>query len=219
MKITLKLASTLDGRIATRTGESKWITSAESRQVVHELRAAHDAVLVGVNTVIADDPMLNARNVSLPNGRQPHRIILDTNLRTPETSNVLRETDEDVFIICGGVPTWRAVDCFDRAEIIPVGFGADGRLDLQKAMDVLEQSFSIRSVFIEGGGQVAASFLKAGLVDVLEWFRAPMLIGGDGIPALGELNVSALSDALRFERKGVRMVGADVWETYERKAD
>lgn len=217
MRITLKLATSLDGRIATQTGDSKWITSEASRLAVHELRAQHECVLVGVNTVLADNPMLNARGVDLPLGRQPHRIVLDTHLRTPETANVFRRTEETVFLICGDVPKWRAVDCFDRAEIIPAGKGPDNRIDIRRAVEVLEQKYGIGSIFIEGGGQVAASFLRAGLVDRLEWFRAPILIGGDGIPALGGLGVQDLKEAISFRREGVRMSGDDIWESYEKE--
>lgn len=216
MLITLKLATTLDGRIATRTGQSKWITSSESRREVHHLRAQHEAVLVGVNTVLADDPMLNARDTDLPLGRQPHRIVFDTSLRTPETARVLRPTEENVFLVCAkGVPI--RSDLSSRATIVPVNPDIDGRPGCEEAVLILEKDYFIHSLFIEGGGQVAASFLRAGLVDRIEWFRAPILIGSDGRPALGVLGVSALDEALPFMRKAVRMMGCDLWETYERK--
>jgi riboflavin-specific deaminase C-terminal domain len=216
MQVTLKLATTLDGRIATRTGESQWITSSESRQIVHQLRAQHQAVLAGVNTVLADDPMLNVRGVELAEFGQPHRVVLDSNLRTPSGAKLIHQDDGKAIIICGALNEDEAALTAAGAFVEPVGFAADGRIDLVSALERLENKYSIRSVFIEGGGQVAASFLKAGLVDRLEWFRAPMLIGSDGVPALGELGVEHLKDALHFNRTGVRISGPDVWETYEK---
>lgn len=217
MQVTLKLASSLDGRIATRTGESQWITGPEARQIVHELRACHEAVLVGVGTLLADDPMLDARNTNLPLGRQPHRIVLDTRLRTPAGSNFLRMTEATAFLICAD----DAKASYDLTQIsnlklVRTPLDESGRIDIREAIRQLETDFGVRSVFVEGGGMVAASFLKLGLVDRMEWFRAPLLIGGDGVPALGSLDVAGLDEGLRFRRVDVRSVGQDIWETYEK---
>lgn len=209
--VTLKLATSLDGRIATASGESRWITSPEARQTVHRLRAEHDAVLVGVETALADDPELTVRLDGFE-GAQPARVVLDSRQRLPVTSKLAR-TAEDVptYVVCGSAP---------RADLLGQGVrvlqAADaGRPSPLAALNALAGA-GLNRIFIEGGGQVAASFLRAGLVDALEWFRAPMVIGAEGRPGIGDLALSALSDAPRLNRVDVRQVGSDLWERYER---
>lgn len=205
--VTLKLATSLDGRIATASGESKWITGEAARQEGHRLRAAHDAILVGVETVLADDPELTARLTSPPEGsRQPLRIVLDSSLRTPATARVAT----------GHTLIFTAVEPISvgAAEVIQVRTEAD-----RPAPDAVLHELDHRgvtSVLIEGGGQVAASFLRAGLVDRIEWFRAPVLIGGDGRPGVAALALANLSDAPKFRRLTVTPLGDDLWERYER---
>lgn len=219
MRVTLKLATSLDGRIATKTGESQWITCAESRRCVHELRARHHGVLVGIGTALADDPQLTVRGVELGTGVQPHRVILDTHLRLPVSSRVLTCSSGQTFIVHGAeADTGLAGALKDAgARLLECPFGDNGRLDPVAALRLLEGA-GLCSLFVEGGGEVAAAFLMAGCVDTLEWFRAPMIIGGDGKPALGPLGVDVLAQALRFKRGGVRIIGDDVWETYEVEA-
>lgn len=219
MQVTLKLATSLDGRIATRTGESKWITSQEARRKVHELRSQHDAILAGIGTVLADDPQLTVRLDEIDAANQPHRVILDTNLRTPASARIFDDKSADVYILCSGKSdgSKRRALSATGAKILSVPVDKSGYVSAVEAVATLRAA-GIERLFVEGGGQVAASFLKAGLIDVLEWFRAPMIIGGDGIPALGSLGVSALSDSKRFCRTAVRNIGSDVWETYEREA-
>lgn len=206
MRVTLKLATSLDGRIATATGESRWITGEAAREQGHRLRAAHDAVLVGVQTVLADDPELTVR---LP-GRavdQPLRVVLDSRLRTPETARLAREgtliltTDEPAVV--GGA----AVERVEADE--------GGRPAIAAVLKALKRH-GVDSLLIEGGGQVAASFTAADAVDAIEWFRAPILLGGTGRPCVAALAMEALSDAPRFRRLAVEPLGADLWERYER---
>jgi len=204
-RVTLKLATSLDGRIATASGESRWITGEAARLEGHRLRAAHDAILVGVETVLADDPELTVR---LP-GRsvdQPLRVVLDSRLRTPVTARV---ASADTLILTATDP--RAIG---GAEVRRVE-AEDGRPSISAVLDAIEDA-GAASVLIEGGGQVAASFLRAGAIDRLEWFRAPILLGGEGRPCVAALALAKLADAPKFRRLSVEAVGDDLWERYER---
>lgn len=204
-RITLKLATSLDGRIATASGESQWITGEDARLEGHRLRAAHDAILVGVETVLKDDPELTAR---LP-GRtvdQPLRVVLDSRLRTPPTA---RLAGENTLILTAAEP--RAVG---RARVRRIAM-EEGRLAISAVLTALSDA-GVASLLIEGGGQVAASFLRADAVDRLEWFRAPILLGGEGRPCIATLALANLADAPKFRRLGVEPVGDDLWERYMR---
>lgn len=205
LTVTLKLATSLDGRIATASGESKWITGEAARLEGHRLRASHDAVLVGIGTVLADDPALTVR---LPghSGPQPLRVVLDSRLRTPETAQV---AEGNSLILTTVEP--RPVGEAEVVEVVDV----DGRANLYAALDILHAR-GVRSVLIEGGGEVAASFLRENLIDRLEWFRAPILLGSEGRPCVGALALAKLADAPTFRRKAVQVVGDDLWERLER---
>lgn len=213
MGVTLKLATSLDGRIATATGESRWITGPEARQAVHRLRSEHDAVLVGVETALADDPELTVR---LPgyDGRQPARVVLDSRQRLTDACKlVITARDVPTYLISTTPPEPRLVDAGVR--VLQVDAVGDERPDLADVLAVLTAE-GLNRVFVEGGGQVAASFLRCGLVDRMEWFRAPIVIGGEGRPGVGSLALAALSDAPKLRRLDVRPVGPDLWERYER---
>ena len=205
MRVTLKLATSLDGRIATASGESQWITGEAARLEGHRLRAAHDAILVGVETVLHDDPELTAR---LP-GRsvdQPLRVVLDSRLRTPGTAKL---AGENTLILTVAEPHPVGAAEVKRVE------ADEGRPAIPAVLQALKAA-GVKSVLIEGGGQVAASFLRAGSVDALEWFRAPILLGGDGRPCVASLALAKLADAPKFRRLGVEPVGDDLWERYAR---
>jgi diaminohydroxyphosphoribosylaminopyrimidine deaminase / 5-amino-6-(5-phosphoribosylamino)uracil reductase len=206
MRVTLKLATSLDGRIATASGESRWITGEAAREQGHRLRAAHDAVLVGVQTVLADDPQLTVR---LP-GRavdQPLRVVLDSRLRTPPGAKL---AGEGTLILTAVEPAGLGGALVERIEP-----DNDGRPAIAAVLRALKRH-GIGSLLIEGGGQVAASFIAADAVDALEWFRAPLLLGGDGRPCVAALAMAELSDAPRFRRLAVEPLGDDLWERYER---
>jgi len=211
-RITLKLATSLDGRIATASGESKWITGPQAREAVHGLRAVHQAVLVGVETVIADDPALTVRLAGYA-GPQPRRIVLDSRQRIPQTSALISTA--------ASVPTILVTTRSSNQRLTDAGVTVlevsehEGRVDLHAAIEALE-GVDVKSVLVEGGGQVAASFLQAGLVDAIEWFRAPILLGDEGRPAIGCLDLTSLAAAPRFRRVDVSAVGEDLWERYER---
>lgn len=207
MLVTLKLATSLDGRIATATGESKWITSEAARAKGHELRAAHDAILVGVETVLADDPALTVRVDGVEADRQPLRVILDSRLRTTSLAEAAKLGS---LILTAEEP--RPIR---RAQVERIEAGDDGRPTVSAVLAALDKR-RIGSVLIEGGGEVAASFLKAGAVNRIEWFRAPILLGGEGRPGVAGLGLSALMDAPRFDRVAVEALGPDLWERYQR---
>jgi diaminohydroxyphosphoribosylaminopyrimidine deaminase/5-amino-6-(5-phosphoribosylamino)uracil reductase len=210
--ITLKLATSLDGRIALASGESRWITGEAARKTAHELRAAHDAILVGVKTALADDPELTVR---LPDflGLQPLRVVLDTR----------QSIDHDLKLVAGARlnPTLVLTTIAPKAalansgvRVVQVAADADGRVDLYAAMAELAAA-GVRRLLVEGGGEVCAAFVRAGLFDAVEWFRAPVLLGADARPALGLLGLEALSDARRLKRMSVEALGEDLWERYE----
>jgi diaminohydroxyphosphoribosylaminopyrimidine deaminase/5-amino-6-(5-phosphoribosylamino)uracil reductase len=227
--VTLKLATSLDGRIATASGESRWITGEEARAAVHRLRAEHDAVLVGIGTALADDPELTVR---LPGyqGPQPARVVLDSHGRLPAGSKLVRTASEVATYLIrlqtpsspgstGGPKRDLGLDRpvkpgDDDLRVIEVVAGADGRPALEPALSALEAS-GITKLLVEGGGEVAASFLRAGLVNRIEWFRAPILLGAEGRPCIGALELGRLGDAPRFHRVSVETLGADLWERYE----
>lgn len=206
LAITLKLATSLDGRIATARGESQWITSEAAREQGHRLRAEHDAILVGVGTVLADDPRLDCR---LPGyrGPQPLRIVLDSALRTPPGARLLGAGS---LILTTSAGPAHHLD----AEVVRLPADASGRVDARAVARHLSGR-GLKRLLIEGGGAVAASFLRAGLIDRIEWFRAPMIIGSEGLAGVGPLALEALADAPRFNRLDVQPIGPDLWERYQ----
>lgn len=211
--VTLKLATSLDGRIATATGESRWITGPEAREATHRLRSEHDAVLVGVETALADDPELTVR---LPgwSGPQPARVVLDSRQRLADGCKLVATAREiPTYVVSTTPPEPRLTNAGVR--VLQVDAIGDERPELRDVVATLARE-GLERLFVEGGGQVAASFLRCGLVDRLEWFRAPLVIGGEGRPGIGALAVTALADAPKLRRLEVLEVGADLWERYER---
>jgi diaminohydroxyphosphoribosylaminopyrimidine deaminase/5-amino-6-(5-phosphoribosylamino)uracil reductase len=180
--VTAKFATSLDGRIATRTGESKWITSDQSREVVHQQRAEHDAIVVGIGTVLADDPLLTHRiaGCSLP---QPHRYVLDRQLRTPVDAKLLNASVAPITIVCGhGADAARAAALRAKgATVLELPVGASG-IDPTAFTQHLSAHGQF-TLFVEGGAGVLGSFFDAGLVDRLHAFIAPKIIGGAAAPA------------------------------------
>jgi len=208
--ITLKLASTLDGRIATRSGESQWITGPEARRAAHALRGQHDAVLAGVGTVQADNPVLTCR---IPGYRKMPdlRIVVDSRLRTRLTAQVISTAT--------AVPTWflhRPGADPDRMNALQAAnvrlievAGAEHGIDLVAGMQALG-SAGLTRVLIEGGAQIAAALLREKLVDRIAWFHAPTVMGGDGWPAAQAFGTAALAGMPRFRRVDSRPVGDDM---------
>ncbi len=211
----VKAASTLDGRIATRTGDSKWVTGKKARAWVHRMRHETDAILVGVGTVLADDPRLTAR-VPGKKTRDPLRVILDTGLSTPPWAAVLRgHSDSDTLIICGPEAQDARREALAaagaRVEAVPLGPGA--RVDLSAALSLLGR-LSVTSLLVEGGARVLASFLAAGLVDRMHLFLAPKFLGGDdGVPLFSGEGAEKMADCTRLSDPSVCLVGEDVLVT------
>lgn len=211
-RVTLKLATSLDGRIATASGESRWITGEEARREVHHMRAAHQAVLVGIETAIADDPDLTVR-LEGHLGPQPARVVLDTRQRLSPDSRLARTArDIPTFVVAGEPGAPRLTDLGVRV-LAPTGNGA--RPSPAEVVGALKAE-GLAHLFIEGGGKVAAAFLAAGLVDRLVWFRAPLILGAQGRPAVADLPWDRLAEAPRFRRVSLAEVGPDLCETYER---
>ena len=207
--VTLKLATSLDGRIATASGESRWITSASARAFVHRLRARHDAVMVGSETALADDPDLTVRRGDRI-VRRPVRILLDGRLRVPPTARL--------FTPVGATRTWllcreraRGIErARERAErVLALPTGDPGHVDLEAAFQRLAEE-GLTTVLVEGGGQLAAALLRADLVDEVHWLLAPRLIGSDGKPGLGPLGLTRLADAVDLDSWKTRRRGPDL---------
>jgi diaminohydroxyphosphoribosylaminopyrimidine deaminase/5-amino-6-(5-phosphoribosylamino)uracil reductase len=218
--VTLKLASTLDGRIATASGESRWITGEAARREVHALRARHDAILVGSGTVLADDPDLTCRIPGME--RVPMlRVVADARLRTPPAARLVQGAQPAPALIItapGHPPAAQAPFIAAGADIVTVPAHAAGGLDLPSLLRALGRR-GVTRVLAEGGAGLAAALLRQGLVDRLIWFHAPAVMGGDGHPALEGLRLAALSAMPRFRRTAQRALGDDMLSEFERIGD
>ncbi len=209
--VTLKLATTIDGRIATGGGDSRWITGEGARARAHQLRASADAVMVGVGTILADDPELTCRLSGLEK-HSPVRIVADTKLRIPLTAKIIQGALT--------VPTWiitmtganegrRAKLAAHGAEVIEVSAGPNGSIDMGAAMQALGKR-GLTRLLVEGGGRVAAALLRCSLVDRMAWFHAPKVVGSDGTSAVAALGVNAIGDAPLFQRLSSDEIGDDI---------
>ena len=212
--VTLKTATSLDGRIAARTGDSRWITDAPARARGHMLRAGHDAVIVGGATAVADDPALTCRLPGMAD-RSPVRVVIDGTTRLPAGHRLLTGARAHSTWILSTPALLdrerRAAYARTGACVAEVTAGADGRVDLRAALEELAAR-GLTRVLVEGGGRLAAALLRAGLIDRIAWFRAPALIGGDGAPVLAALGVERVAEAPRFARVSTEHVGSDVME-------
>ena len=209
--VTVKCAATLDGRIATRTGDSRWVTGEAARARVHELRDVTDAILVGVGTVAADDPQLTTRTAGHL-GKDPIRIVLDTHARIHRSARVLRhESEADTLIVVGRelAPEARRPLGLSGVRLVEAAT-ADGRIDLDPLMDQLG-AMGITSLLIEGGSRVLASAFRAGIVDKACFFYAPLVTAGDdGVPICSGTGPARMRDCIRLARTRVERFGDDV---------
>jgi diaminohydroxyphosphoribosylaminopyrimidine deaminase/5-amino-6-(5-phosphoribosylamino)uracil reductase len=205
--VTLKLAQSLDGRVALGSGESRWISSAAARERVHRLRAEADAVMVGIGTALIDDPLLTVRLVQ---DRSPIRIVLDPGLRLPPSAKLLAP----------GAPTWliaaedadsAAAARLERcgARILRAERAGDGRMDLRAVLGLLAQE-RVTDLLVEGGPKLATNLVRAGLVDRLLLFLAPRLLGGDALPWLGPLGLSGIDQAPALRLFRTEQIGPDL---------
>ncbi len=214
----LKMAGSLDGRIATAAGESKWITGEAARRDGHRLRATHDAILVGAATAEADDPELTCRLPGL-GARSPVRIVLDTKARLPSRSRLAASARvTPVWLVCTkSAPADRRAALNDLGvEIVEVDGGSDGRIDVSAAAQALGAR-GLTRVLVEGGGEVAASLLKAGVVDAISSYRAGLVLGADGRSAVGGLDFARLGSAPRFRLVSACQLQGDTLETWRRE--
>jgi len=204
--VTLKTALSLDGRIATRTGHSRWITGAASREAVHTLRHQHSAIMIGVDTLLADDPELTTR-LSVP-GLHPTRIIVDSKLRTPLTARALNEAAATIILTTDEADQSKGEQLqASGVELLRCGPGS--RVDLAKAMVLLGER-GISSILLEGGGVLNGAMLEAGLIDKLMLFYAPIIVGGEGAPsAFAFRGPEEMSSALRLKHISMQAFGDD----------
>ena len=219
-KITLKLATSLDGKIALANGDSQWVTSGAARAHGRGLRAENDAIAIGANTAVLDNPKLTTRIKGKPN---PIRIVFDSTMRIKLNSHLIATAKE--------IPTW----VFARAEgiiypdncakasrirksgaVLHAVAGNDG-LHIEQALGIMSDG-GIRSLLVEGGGTLIASFIRLGFFDILHWYRAPILLGGDGRDCVGALSLTQMDQAIRLRRIKSVELGHDLHEIYEKVA-
>lgn len=205
--VTIKQAVTLDGKTATRTGHSKWITSEASRRDVHRDRGLHDAILVGINTILADDASLTNRDGE--NSHQPIRIILDTRLRMPIDRKVIQDGLSPTWIITGSEVTDSQLEPFkqDHVEIIRL---SQPNIDLDELLRVLGER-NITSLYVEGGHQVHTSFLKTGNVNRFITYLSPKIVGGpSAVGMFAELNINQMQDSYPLVFEKVEQLGNEI---------
>lgn len=215
--VTLKLAASFDGRIATATGDSQWITGPQARRHVHAMRARHDAVMVGAGTARADDPSLTVRDLGI--GHQPVRVVVSRRLDLPLMGQLARTARDTPVWLCHGTDadmtlrrTWEGLG----AKLIPCAV-TGGQLDPLSMLKGLGEN-GLTRVFCEGGGALAASLLQADLVDELIGMTAGVVIGAEGLPALGALGLARLAEAPRFRLRDTKALDGDVLHIWERAA-
>jgi diaminohydroxyphosphoribosylaminopyrimidine deaminase / 5-amino-6-(5-phosphoribosylamino)uracil reductase len=210
--VTVKIASSLDARMALSNGESQWITGPDARRAGHGLRAAHDAILTGIGTVLADDPRLDCRLAGLE-GRSPVRAIADGDARLPAAARLLQ-----------GAPGGKAVLLTatdgvvrDDVDVVHVARAPGGGLSVSGMLTALA-SRGITRLLVEAGPQLTTAFVIAGVVDRIVWFRSAAVLGGDSHPAIGPLGLGSLDLAPRYRRVAVSQWGGDAMETYAANA-
>ena len=205
--VRLKLAASLDGKIATGNGDSQWITGVPARRLVHDWRNEMDAVMVGVGTVLADDPRLNARNRG---GRDPIRVVVDSKLRTPPAAALLKKGKGRVIFATTRAASARREQALIRkgATVVRVGARA-GRVDLRSLLRHLGK-LGVLSVLVEGGAALAGSLMRADCIDEVALFQAPVFIGGDGQSMYDSLGVGTPAQGIRLRNHQVERVGRDV---------
>ena len=206
--VALKLAASLDGRIATAAGDSKWVTGPAARRFVHRLRNQYDAVLVGSGTVLADDPQLTCR---LPGGRDPWRIVLDGRLRTPATARLVVQPEPEKTVVVTG----RDVPAARRKRLEDLGVQVwsfpmkQGRVGFRRVLRRLARA-GVLSVMVEGGAVTAARAISEKVVDKVLCFYAPKFIGAEGLPMVGDLGITRLRRCPQLGNSGVRRLGDDI---------
>lgn len=207
--VTVKFAQSLDGRIATATADSKWITGEEARRFAHQLRSEHDSILVGIGTVLADDPELTVRLIE---GRDPLRVVVDTNLRTPLTARVLANgAATGTLIVCAESADRARMEAVEElgGEVLRLSVNNDKPgIDIARLLEALGRR-GIESVLVEGGQRIITSILAARAADRVIAIVAPKIIG-KGIESIGDLGITHISDALTFASVSTLKLGGDI---------
>ncbi len=211
-QVTLKLATSLDGKIALANGMSEWITGEKARAEGRKLRAQHEAIAIGANTAVLDNPQLTTRIEGQAN---PIRVIFDTKLRLSPKSNLALTAKETPVWVFSEVATGDVADALKERGVRLIKTPVNLRIDLEAALKVLHGN-GVSSLLVEGGGTLAASFFKLNAIDIIEWFRAPIILGGDSRGSIGDLNLTDINLAKRFNRIEIRDLGDDIHERYER---
>lgn len=208
--VVMKYAMTLDGKIATYTGESKWITGETAREHVHKIRSMYSCIMAGIGTVLADDPMLNVRLDG--NVHQPVRIIIDSNLRIPLDSNIVKSAGEyRTVVACGSNAAKDKVDALAASRVEVISFPDEkGQVDLGKVTEWMSKQ-NLDSVLIEGGGQIHEAALKAGIVNHVMAYVAPKMFGGkDAKTPVEGMGIESPSQSPRFSYTGMTRLGEDL---------
>ncbi|MDA1215709.1 MAG: bifunctional diaminohydroxyphosphoribosylaminopyrimidine deaminase/5-amino-6-(5-phosphoribosylamino)uracil reductase RibD, partial [Chloroflexi bacterium] len=210
--VVAKFAMSLDGKIATSTGESQWITGPEMRREVHRLRAECDAIMVGIQTALQDDPQLTVRDVPEPPERQPLRVVVDSNGRMTATARMLAEPGRTLVAVAEGTANDYPLLVDAGAEVVSLP-GDDGRVDLQALLQLLGQR-GVTSVLVEGGNTLLGALFDLGAVDKVVGCVSPVVIGGAEAPTpVGGHGAQRLTDALRLRDVSVATIGNDVMIT------
>jgi diaminohydroxyphosphoribosylaminopyrimidine deaminase/5-amino-6-(5-phosphoribosylamino)uracil reductase len=211
--VTAKFASSLDGKIAASSGHSRWVSGPETREWAHRQRALIDGIVVGVNTVLLDDPQLTARPGDRLAERQPLRVVTDSRGRTPASARVLQGRPPALIVTTGASPSaWREEIAAAGAEVALLPADRSGRVDLPALLKLLGQR-DVLLLLVEGGGELLGSFFDQGLVDKVQAIVAPMILGGTSFPAVAGRGVRCMSDALRLHEVEVERLGSDILVT------
>lgn len=200
--VTLKAGMSLDGKIATGSGKSQWITNELSRKHGHKLRDFYDAIVAGANTVMIDDPVLAGRNGKLL------RVVIDGKLRTSVSARVYR--DGNVFVACTDAALKSKFDQFAKAGIVIKSFGKE-KVDIKKLLKFLHKKYSTQSVFVEGGGATNGAFADAGMVDDIYFYISPEIIGGvDAVSVIGGRGASDLGSSIKIKKVEISRLKSDI---------
>ncbi|MCA0754470.1 bifunctional diaminohydroxyphosphoribosylaminopyrimidine deaminase/5-amino-6-(5-phosphoribosylamino)uracil reductase RibD [Paenibacillus sp. N4] len=209
--VTLKTASTLDGKIASRTGDSRWVTGTAAREQVHTLRHQHEAIMVGIGTVLADDPLLNTRT-SVP-AIDPIRIIVDSTLRLPLNARVVTDRTIRTIVLTSANSDNARKQALESAGVEVIVCGEGAKVNLQTAMEKLGE-LEIGSILLEGGGKLNGAMLEAGLIDKIILYYAAKIIGGAEAPGTFSFEgIDKMADAIELENVNVEMAGEDICVT------
>jgi diaminohydroxyphosphoribosylaminopyrimidine deaminase/5-amino-6-(5-phosphoribosylamino)uracil reductase len=213
--VILKIAATLDGKIATQHGESKWITGEDSRRLAHRLRDQADGLLVGIGTILKDDPMLTAR---FKGGRDPYRIILDSRLRISEKAKIIDQSPEKTILATTELAPKEKMESLEKRGVrVLILDSMQGRVNLRSLLSRLGE-MGMMSILVEGGSEVNGSFLKEGLIDKIFLFLSPRLLGGQALGIFGGRGTEKLEGALSLNQLKIKKVGEDILlEGYPKK--